>query len=1179
MCKFIRKVQNVLLIKILTSLFIWLFISYLVVPPQLIQAQNVFNLPNPGLVSLSPGFQPTILQGIKVFTDNPLRLNFIVKPSETHPEGKDLEVETTKLIKYFLATLTVPDDDLWVNLSPYEKDRIIPNEFGYTEMGRDLLAQDYILKQITASLIYPEKELGKQFWAKVYAKAFALYGKTDVPVNTFNKVWIVPQKAVIYENGDTAVILESHLKVMLESDYVALKENLDNRKFGLDQVKNADAQKLNDVSSQIVKDIIIPAIEKEVNEGKNFASLRQIYQSMILATWFKTNLKKSILNRVYVGQNKIAGVDVDDRTIKEKIYQKYLEAFKKGAYDFIKEEYDPATQEIIPRKYFSGGAVFSNIKGAMQTFDSASLAPGQRHQAEVSMSDAREASIELKPAQAVVQSDQTNFDQQFSNRVDNFIHDFNNQPLQVIFAQGPELTEFSSHYQEALASLGENLSLETFVLFINTMEREISKAKDIVDNYPTSERKSKLKSALNQASDRIKAIKSSESATAVEGDTSLSHMIEISRAFFNGRLNIELQVEDPRLLEGHVDMNPWQLSQVIDNLLQNAFEAHAQKVIIKIKPSDQKKYVSLEIEDNGDGVPQEIRNRIFERRFTSGKENGTGLGLDIVKGLLETYKGKIDLEESHTEQETKEKGNSGTTFLMELPLRDHAMKADEKSLGSQWELLNLKGGDDELERLNQQTNQSLRYIDVLERRNVRAARAVGILRYLNAILFNSTEVLKPEEIERFNGWINIAQKDLKYLDPDKRVTQRERINKIQEELAARGPIDMSLNRDSAMTNEDIQQEWQATLKLSDDVNRVESLIDQTIVAIDRLENLYGEKTNNYDPSKIENETVKLRTARAKGLLNVLDTLFLEAIGPKYSYMFEDWLIEAKGDVNYVGGKDKEPLLQKIRYLQDILDNQISRDAAMPAIQTRDKFWSLGETLGSNKSKYSTQGLEALNRISQNINRLRAAYGLSNDYEVIENERLTGFEVIDVLHLDRLLGFVDEFSDVLKDRKDWDSGDRGYYFNNFSKRMKAYTKDVQTFNSKQLRNGQEKEIFTSINQDLERLNNLFSSVASDAAMRAVPEVQGQTSEVRSRPQATSDERQDKYGGIDLNPAMLEMQKRGQGMDFNAPMDPAMLENINGFTPVIIQIVPITNIPLILGFENPPSVKGPELSSAK
>ena len=77
----------------------------------------------------------------------------------------------SKLIKYFLASLTIPEKDLWVNLSPYEKDRIIPQSFGLTEMGRDLLAEDYMLKQITASLIYPEDEIGKKFWKRIYEEA------------------------------------------------------------------------------------------------------------------------------------------------------------------------------------------------------------------------------------------------------------------------------------------------------------------------------------------------------------------------------------------------------------------------------------------------------------------------------------------------------------------------------------------------------------------------------------------------------------------------------------------------------------------------------------------------------------------------------------------------------------------------------------------------------------------------------------------------------------------------------------------------------------------------------------------------------------------------------------------------------------------------------------------------
>ena len=92
-------------------------------------------------------------------------------------------------------------------------------------MGRDLLAQDYMLKQLTASLIYPQKALGKTFWDKVYTKAKEMYGTTQIPVNTFNKVWIVPQKAGVYEHGQTAFIVNGHLKVMLEEDYLSLTKH------------------------------------------------------------------------------------------------------------------------------------------------------------------------------------------------------------------------------------------------------------------------------------------------------------------------------------------------------------------------------------------------------------------------------------------------------------------------------------------------------------------------------------------------------------------------------------------------------------------------------------------------------------------------------------------------------------------------------------------------------------------------------------------------------------------------------------------------------------------------------------------------------------------------------------------------------------------------------------------
>ncbi|MCK5012691.1 MAG: phosphoglycerate kinase, partial [Candidatus Omnitrophica bacterium] len=302
-----------------------------------------------------------MVTGITIHPENPLEFDFIIGSGDDRLEGAAFEQESTRLIKYFLAALTVPEEEMWVNLSPYEEDRIIPNGFGDTEMGRDLLAQDYILKQLTASLMYPENELGEQFWTKVRAKAYEKFGTTKIPMNTFNKIWIIPEEAVVYEHGESAFVVKSHLKVMMEEDYVALQKNIGAEKYGLDSIVEDDAEVISGISSEVVREVLIPEIEKEVNQGETFANLRQIYNSVILAAWYKQNLKDSLLGQVYVGKNKTAGVDTEDKQANQKIYDQYVAAFKKGVYNYIKEDYDPATQEIIPRKYFSGGADLTRL--------------------------------------------------------------------------------------------------------------------------------------------------------------------------------------------------------------------------------------------------------------------------------------------------------------------------------------------------------------------------------------------------------------------------------------------------------------------------------------------------------------------------------------------------------------------------------------------------------------------------------------------------------------------------------------------------------------------------------------------------------------------------------------------------------------------------------------------------
>ena len=314
---------------------------------QYVHAQDfsVNQLPIPGsMIGESAPFAPLALKGLVVNPQKPLEFQFIVDTGKGPQDTAAIKDQANQLVKYFLAGLTIPEGDLWVNLSPYEKSRIVPAALGQTDLGRDLLAQDYILKQLTASLIYPEKDLGKEFWNRVYAKAQKQFGTTNVPVNTFNKVWILPDKAQVFENISAAYVTKATLKVMLDEDYLAKQRH---------QVI-IPRNDTSSIGANIVRQIILPEIEIEVNTGKNFGPLRQIYQALILAKWYKETIQNGLLDALYTNKNKVAGVDLHDPAVKEQIYDRYLKAYKKGAFNYIKESPTPEGQ-FVPRKYFSGG--------------------------------------------------------------------------------------------------------------------------------------------------------------------------------------------------------------------------------------------------------------------------------------------------------------------------------------------------------------------------------------------------------------------------------------------------------------------------------------------------------------------------------------------------------------------------------------------------------------------------------------------------------------------------------------------------------------------------------------------------------------------------------------------------------------------------------------------------------
>lgn len=110
----------------------------------------------------------------------------------------------------------------------------------------------------------------------------------------------------------------------------------------------------------------------------------------------------------------------------------------------------------------------------------------------------------------------------------------------------------------------------------------------------------------------------------------------------NSRIKI---IYDNNFKEVRVNCDNNQLGRVFLNILKNSHESSSKKnKIISVEVLQEKKYITINIEDNGKGFP-ENRDKLFEPYITD-KPNGTGLGLAICKKIIEDHNGEINLLDS-----------------------------------------------------------------------------------------------------------------------------------------------------------------------------------------------------------------------------------------------------------------------------------------------------------------------------------------------------------------------------------------------------------------------------------------------------------------------------------------------------------------------------------------------------
>jgi signal transduction histidine kinase len=99
--------------------------------------------------------------------------------------------------------------------------------------------------------------------------------------------------------------------------------------------------------------------------------------------------------------------------------------------------------------------------------------------------------------------------------------------------------------------------------------------------------------------------------------------------------------------------------QSYQHIVKNACDAMPDggKIVISTKRADKK--VEIYFKDNGLGISEGIKDKIFEPFMTFGKKEGTGLGLSITKKIIEAHDGTIQVKSALGE---------GTTFIVTLPI-------------------------------------------------------------------------------------------------------------------------------------------------------------------------------------------------------------------------------------------------------------------------------------------------------------------------------------------------------------------------------------------------------------------------------------------------------------------------------------------------------------------------------
>ena len=174
---------------------------------------------------------------------------------------------------------------------------------------------------------------------------------------------------------------------------------------------------------------------------------------------------------------------------------------------------------------------------------------------------------------------------------------------------------------------------------------------------------------IQMAVDRVAKIVFALKSYARHDDSDSRVLTQITDGLDTVLIMYQNQIKQGLEVQQHYEVVPaiWcypdELNQVWNNLVHNAIQAMGNQGTLTLRLRQHSDSLQVEVEDTGSGIPPEVLPRIFEPFFTTKPiGEGSGLGLDIVKKIIDKHNGKISVESKPGQ----------TCFTVELPISSNS---------------------------------------------------------------------------------------------------------------------------------------------------------------------------------------------------------------------------------------------------------------------------------------------------------------------------------------------------------------------------------------------------------------------------------------------------------------------------------------------------------------------------